>query len=199
LITVDSVLRVLNLFQQYLGVTFYPGRDSKGSLFESSDDWQWPEFDGFNSGNPDINVLQGQHRRPILNPLRFKYPKDPNTFGIDLQFPCGDTILVSLVIEGNLTSVDIYLSNDVFYDFKNYSTIQGEGKTVMLTDIQFSDIPVYIRGGSTWILSLQVISAMITVSELRKTDFEIVVAVGRDGIATGSLHFNGGESILAQT
>jgi len=129
---------------------------------------------------------------PVLNPLWYKYPKDTNTYPIDLQFFFGDSILVSPVTEENATSVDIYLPDDVFYDFKDFSTVQGQGQTVTLSNISFTDIPVYIRGGS--ILPLRVNSTMTT-AELRKTDFEIVVAVGRDGTAQGSLYVDDGESL----
>jgi alpha-glucosidase len=129
---------------------------------------------------------------PVLNPLWYKYPKDTNTFPIDLQFLFGDSILVSPVTQENATSVNIYLPDDVFYAFKDYSTVQGHGQTVTLSDITLTDIPVHIRGGS--ILPLRAKSTMTT-AELRKTDFEIVVAVGRDGKAQGSLYVDDGESL----
>jgi alpha-glucosidase len=42
---------------------------------------------------------------PVVNLLWFKYPTDPATFGIDLQFLFGDSILVSPVTEENITTV----------------------------------------------------------------------------------------------
>jgi alpha-glucosidase len=70
---------------------------------------------------------------PVVNPLFFKYPNDENTFAIDLQFFFGDSVLVSPVTEENSTSVDIYLPDDVFYDFKTLAPVNGEGKKVALT------------------------------------------------------------------
>jgi len=130
---------------------------------------------------------------PVLNPLWFKYPEDPNTFAIDLQFLYGDSILVSPVTQENFTSVDIYLPNDVFYDFNNFTIIDGQGTNVTLDNVPFTDIPVYIRGGA--ILPLRVNGTMTT-TELRATDFEIVVATGRNGKATGSLYVDDGVSLV---
>lgn len=132
---------------------------------------------------------------PVLNPLFFKYPKDGNTFGIDLQFIFGDSILVSPVTEENATSVEIYLPNDIFYDFETFQPIQGHGANITLQNVNLTSIPVHIRGGS--ILPLRVEGAMTT-KELRTKDFEFVIAPGLDGTASGSLYMDDGVSITPQ-
>lgn len=129
---------------------------------------------------------------PVLHPLWFKYPQDNNTFPIDLQFFYGDSILVSPVTEENSTSVDIYLANDIFYDFLTFTPVDGTGSTVTLNDVNFTTIPLHIKGGS--ILPLRVESANTT-TMLRKKDFEFVVAPGRDGTASGKLYIDDGELI----
>ncbi|KAF9447127.1 glycoside hydrolase family 31 protein [Macrolepiota fuliginosa MF-IS2] len=129
---------------------------------------------------------------PVLNPLWFKYPKDTNTFPIDLQFFFGDSILVSPVTEENSTSVDIYLPKDIFYDFATLAPVQGAGSTVTLNGVNFTTIPLHIKGGT--VLPLRVSSAANTV-ELRKQDFEFVVAPGQDGSASGKLYIDDGELI----
>ncbi|KDQ10939.1 glycoside hydrolase family 31 protein [Botryobasidium botryosum FD-172 SS1] len=129
---------------------------------------------------------------PVLSPLFYKYPKDSNTFGLDLQFFYGDSILVSPVTDENSTSVSIYLPKDIFYDFLTYAPVQGQGANVQLTDVGFTTIPVHIRGGA--VLPLRTSSAMTTFA-LRQQDFNVVVAPGTDGKATGSLYLDDGESI----
>ena len=129
---------------------------------------------------------------PVLQPLWFQYPNDTNTFNIDLQFLFGDSILVSPVTQENVTDVSIYLPNDTFYDFKSYNVINGTGSTVQLTGVDYTDIPVYIRGGV--VLPLRVSSATTTTA-LRKKDFELVVAPNRAGKASGSLYVDDGVSI----
>jgi len=129
---------------------------------------------------------------PVLQPLWFKYPTDANTFGIDLQFFYGESILVSPVTAENETSVDIYLPDDIFYDFNTLAPVRGTGSTVSLTNVTFTEIPLHIRGGV--ILPLRVESGMTT-AEVRTKDFELIVAPGKDGKASGSLYVDDGVSI----
>ena len=120
------------------------------------------------------------------------FPKDPATYGIDLQFFFGDSILVSPVTQENATSVTVYFPNATFYDFKTYDKIQGQGQDVALQNIDYTQIPVHIRGGS--ILPLRASGAMTTVA-LRETDFEILVAIDADDKAIGCLYVDDGVSI----
>ncbi|ESK89121.1 alpha-glucosidase [Moniliophthora roreri MCA 2997] len=131
---------------------------------------------------------------PVLQPLFYQFPNDPNTFPIDLQFLYGDSILVSPVTEENSTTVSIYLpSEGTFYDFLSFAPVPDEQKgNVTLTDVDFTQIPVHILGGA--ILPLRVEGAMTT-DELREKDFEIVVAQSKDGVATGKLYVDDGVSI----
>jgi alpha-glucosidase len=129
---------------------------------------------------------------PVLNPLWFIYPKDPATYPIDLQFFYGSSLLVSPVTEENSTSVTIYLPSDIFYNLQTLAPVQGHASNVTLTNIPFTEIPLHIRGGV--ILPMRVASAMTT-TQLRKTDFEFVVAPGTNGKASGALYLDDGVSI----
>ena len=133
---------------------------------------------------------------PVLHPLWHLFPQDQATYGIDLQFFFGDSILVSPVTQENSTSVTAYFPKENFYDFKTYETIVGQGQDVTFENIDFTQIPVHIRGGS--ILPLRTSSAMTT-ADLRKTDFEILVALGANGKASGSLYVDDGVSINPET
>ena len=132
---------------------------------------------------------------PVLHPLWHLFPKDPATYGIDLQFFFGDSILVSPVSQENTTSVTAYLPKEIFYDFKTYDKTEGQGQNVTFENVDYTQIPVHIRGGS--ILPLRASGAMTTAA-LRKTDFEILVAIGANDKATGSLYVDDGVSIDAQ-
>jgi alpha-glucosidase len=129
---------------------------------------------------------------PVLHPLWHIFPKDPATYGIDLQFFFGDSILVSPVTQENATSVTAYLPKGTFYDFTTYDKIEGQGQSVTFENIDFTQIPVHIRGGS--VLPLRASGAMTTAA-LRETDFEILVAIDADGNATGSLYVDDGVSL----
>lgn len=128
---------------------------------------------------------------PVLNPLWYKYPQDNNTFPIDLQFFYGDSILVSPVTDENATTVTAYFPKDIFYDFLTLEPFEGQGQNETL-NVDFTDIPVHIKGGA--VLPLRQKGAMTT-KQLRKTDFELVVAPSTDGKASGQLYADDGVSI----
>jgi alpha-glucosidase len=130
---------------------------------------------------------------PSLNPLFYIYPEDINTFGIDTQFFWGSAVLISPVLEENSTSVDIYLPNDVFYDWNNgLKPVRGNGETISLEDIDFQTIPIHVRGGS--ILPLRMESANTT-TQLRTKPFEVIVAPSLNGTANGTLYMDDGLSL----
>lgn len=129
---------------------------------------------------------------PFLQPLFYLYPEDPNTFPIELQFFFGDALLISPVTDVNLTSVEAYLPNDLFYDWYTGLPVRGTGANVTLDNIDKTDIPIHIRGGS--IIPLRKTSANTTTA-LRQNGFEILIAPGLDGKASGSLYLDDGESL----
>ncbi|KAI8957210.1 glycoside hydrolase family 31 protein [Daldinia sp. FL1419] len=136
-----------------------------------------------------VQTLNGT---PMVNPLFFFYPQDKNTYPLDLQYFLGPGLLVAPVTEENSTSADVYLPDDIFYDFYTHERIVGQGKAITVTDQEWTDLPLYLRGGV--IIPLRAESAMTT-TELRSKPFEILVPVGKDGKASGSLYLDDGESI----
>ncbi|KAI0263723.1 glycoside hydrolase family 31 protein [Gloeopeniophorella convolvens] len=130
---------------------------------------------------------------PVVSPLWFKYPTDAATFGIDAQFFFGDALLVSPVTDENATAVSIYLPRDRFYDYATLAPVDGAGAAVTLQDVNFTTIPLHVRGGA--VLPLRAAGTMTT-TELRRTDFELLVAPGTDGRARGALHIDDGVSIV---
>ncbi|RSL69659.1 hypothetical protein CEP54_002139 [Fusarium duplospermum] len=129
---------------------------------------------------------------PSVNPLFFIYPSDSNTFGIDRQFFLGDSLLVSPVVDDDSQSVTFYLPDDLFYDFWTHKPVRGQGEDVKLDNVGFDEIPVYIRSGS--IVPLRSESANTT-ADLRKKNFNLIIASDEDGYAEGSLYLDDGESI----
>jgi alpha-glucosidase len=135
---------------------------------------------------------QNQTGAPVLSPLFYKFPNDSKTFGVELQFFYGDHLLVSPVTEENATSVEIYLPNDLFYDFSTYLPVLGTGSKVKLEDVGFDQIPLHIRAGA--IIPMRNESAMTT-KALRRQHFHVLVAPDSRGIATGELYLDDGDSI----
>lgn len=129
---------------------------------------------------------------PSLRPLFFFYPKDKKTWDIDLQYFYGPSILVAPVTTVNSTEVDIYLPEDIWYD---YNTLQSASHGIQkLRDVAFDEIPLFVRGGS--ILPIRLAMEAQTTTEVRKRDFELLVVPGRDGTASGELYIDDGESLV---
>jgi alpha-glucosidase len=135
---------------------------------------------------------QTQTGEPFLQPLFYLYPKDENTFSNHLQFFYGDALLISPVTEEGSTSVDAYFPKDIFYDWYTGKPLRGRGATVTLTDIDITHIPIHIRGGN--IIPVRSSGAMTT-TELRTKNFQLIIAPGLNGRASGSLYLDDGDSL----
>ena len=130
---------------------------------------------------------------PLVNAMWYLYPSDANTFGIEHQWFFGPSVLISPVTQQGATSVQIYLPDDIFYDFFTYKAVRGQGSSTTLDNISITQIPIHIKGGS--VLALRIKSANTT-TDLRNNDFSIVVAPGLDSKATGSLYLDDGDSLV---
>ncbi|KAG8422464.1 hypothetical protein J3459_010354 [Metarhizium acridum] len=137
-------------------------------------------------------MTQSSDGTPAINPMFYIYPKDENTWGLDMQYFFGPSLLVAPVPDQGSTSVKIYFPTDVFYDFYTHEQFFGAGKYATRTNQTITDIPLFIRGGQ--IIPMRARSTMTT-TELRQQDFELLVAVGTNGRAKGVLYLDDGETL----
>jgi len=137
--------------------------------------------------------MQNQTGTPVVQPMFFHYPEDSNTYPLAYQFFYGPGVLVAPVTEENSTTTTFYLPDDVFYDYYTGEKIQGTGAEKTLTDVAYTTIPLYYKGGS---IIAQRINSANTTTELRKQDFEIVIAPSASGTASGDLYLDDGDSLV---
>lgn len=128
---------------------------------------------------------------PLIYPIFFLYPNESESFALDLQYFYGPGLLVAPVFTENATSVDVYLPNEVFYDWFTHKKLHGSGGFVTISNQTWTDIPLLMRGGV--IIPLRRQSTMTT-TEVRLQDFELLIPLGLDGTAKGSLYLDDGVS-----
>ncbi|KAJ2981858.1 hypothetical protein NUW58_g6585 [Xylaria curta] len=84
-------------------------------------------------------------------------------------------------------------TDDVFYDWYTHTRVEGTGASITVSDVPWTRIPLFLRGGVVFPVRAE---SALTTTALRTKPFELIVAVGRDGRASGSLHVDDGISIV---
>ncbi|KAI0016019.1 family 31 glycosyl hydrolase [Xylariomycetidae sp. FL0641] len=130
---------------------------------------------------------------PMVRPMVFAYPGDAAARALDLQYFYGPGLLVAPVTQEDSTEVDVYLPDDVFYDWHTRARVVGAGGFVRVAGQGWTDLPLFLRGGV--VVPLRAAAANTTTA-LRRQPFEILVPVGRDGAARGELYVDDGVSLV---
>jgi alpha-glucosidase len=136
--------------------------------------------------------LQSTTGTPLVQPMFFHYPSDPNVNALGYQYFYGPGILVAPVTEENSTTATFYLPNDTFYDYYTHDVVQGTGSAVTRENVDFTTIPLFYKAGN---IIVQRTNSANTTTELRKQPFTLIVAADAQGKADGTLYLDDGESI----
>ena len=134
----------------------------------------------------------------VVRPLWHEFTLDTETHGIDTQFMWGPSLLIAPVIEPGVTERSVYLpSASVWYDYYNMSRVGGGSGQITAVSKLYGDdprVPLFARGGS--ILPSQTPGLTTTVSRLN--DMTLNVFLDGEGLASGDLYLDDGESIEPQ-
>lgn len=125
----------------------------------------------------------------VWRPLIFEYPNDDRFLAEDVQFLIGDSVLVSPIVVENATSIHAKFPNGVWYDWYTGAAVAGgSSKTV---EAPLTHIPIHVRGGA--ILPLK--TPELTIEDTFATPYELLVALDKNGKASGRLYIDDGHSI----
>ncbi|KAL4764015.1 glycosyl hydrolases family 31-domain-containing protein [Aspergillus foveolatus] len=131
----------------------------------------------------------------VLRALAWEFPDDPSLAAIDNQFLVGPSILVTPVLEPQVSTVKGIFpgvgQGEIWYDWYTQTAVDAQPGVNTTIDAPLGHIPVYVRGGS--ILPMQ--EPALTTRDARKTPWTLLVALGKDGTASGHLYLDDGESI----
>ena len=133
---------------------------------------------------------------PIVRPNYYVHPTDEKGFTVDDQLYIGGTgLLAKPVTTGGAESVDLYIPDtEVYYDYFDYTAVSGAGKSHKIT-APLDKIPLFMQGGH--IIPRK--DRPRRSSGLMKWDpYTLVVVLGNDGNADGSLYTDDGESFEYQ-
>lgn len=130
---------------------------------------------------------------PILRPNFYVHPGDEKGFALDDQYYVGSTGLLSkpVTAEGQ-DKVDIYLADgETYYDYFDYTAHTGKaGRTVSIS-APLERIPLLMQGGH---IIPRRDRPRRSSGLMRYDPFTLVVVVGKDGNAEGTLYLDDGES-----
>lgn len=97
--------------------------------------------------NYNLVYENNQFGKPLMRPLFFDEPTNPNLFNYAKTYLWGNDFLVSPVLEAGITEQEVYFPKDnIWFDYYSDEKIKGgQTKTVTLTE---SVIPTYVRAGA---------------------------------------------------
>lgn len=83
---------------------------------------------------------------PLMRPLIFEYPDDPNVVNLNNQFLLGSDILVAPIMQPGITHRSVYLPGGNWYHF--FTGKQFSGNHHILAEAPLESLPLFVKGGS---------------------------------------------------
>lgn len=131
----------------------------------------------------------------VMRALAWEFPNDPSLAGVDTQFLLGPSILVTPVLEPQVSTVNGVFpgiaDGEVWYDWYTQTKVDAQAGVNTTIDAPLGHIPVFVRGGS--VLPTQ--EPGYTTTDSRKNPWGLLVALSADGDASGELYIDDGESL----
>jgi alpha-glucosidase len=127
---------------------------------------------------------------PVMRPLWYGYPSDPQTQSHLNEWFFGDSLLVATVLAPLVTQLDVYIPTGVFQDF--YTGAAYTGPTTVTLPAPLGRIPLLVRGGSV----IPELDVQQYVGAVPDVAHHLDVYPGAAGTTTqATLHEDDGESL----
>lgn len=131
-----------------------------------------------------------QDLSPVLRPIFYEAPDNDVAYPIDNEFFLGNSILVKPVTEKDAKDELLYLPDDqYYYNYWTHERVQGPKDVLIPVDI--NTIPMFARGGT---IHVRRDRPRRSAELMRNDPYTLVVAVGKDGKATGEIYADDGVS-----
>lgn len=91
---------------------------------------------------------------PIIRPLLFEYQSDKNTYEVNDEFLCGDSILVSPVVEQGMRQKLVYLpKGSTWIDF--WTGESYNGGQYIIKESPLNTCPIFVKADSIIPMSIE--------------------------------------------
>ncbi|KAF2767294.1 hypothetical protein EJ03DRAFT_366085 [Teratosphaeria nubilosa] len=132
----------------------------------------------------------------VMRALAWEFPEDATLAGTFTQYMLGPSLLITPVLVPNVDTVNGVFpgvaDGTIWYDWYTLQPEEVRPQENKTLSAPLEHINVHVRGGS--ILPLQ--QPKYTTSETRNTSFSLLVALDKNGEASGSLYLDDGESLM---
>lgn len=128
--------------------------------------------------------------KPVIRPLFFEFPLQPELYDIDEQFMVGSAIMVAPVLNRGADIVKLVFPLGIWYyllDF-TFNPVIGDRAHVAMVHADILSLPVFLRGGN--IILMQ--TPALTIRQTRQNPHQLVVALDGNGQAEGLAYFDDG-------
>ncbi|KAI9279952.1 glycosyl hydrolases family 31-domain-containing protein [Umbelopsis sp. AD052] len=134
---------------------------------------------------------------PVLRALSWHHPNDKETLDIDAQYFLGDKLLISPVLQEDVTTIQAYFPpNDIWYDLYTGRPLAGRGWQDIECNVH--DLtPVHLRGGS--IIPMWNKASETVADTKRHSELELWIGLDSRGQATGSCYLDNDEPLPASS
>ncbi|CAG2180831.1 unnamed protein product, partial [Oppiella nova] len=132
----------------------------------------------------------------VSRPLFFEYPADKHTYErpvAETQFMWGSAFMVAPVIQPNITKINAYLPEGVWYPFSHNKVGKPIASTgeYMEFEAPVDEVNTFLRGGNV----VPRLPVRQTTTAMRTEKFTLMVVPDIKGEARGQLYWDDGDSI----